>query len=225
MTENIKGESKMVKKLMMQIADSRFNEDDYEEFISINNLTEETRDLEEDFMDLSIIYPEKSESFISLVRRIVEAHNPYDITFEDEVKDFIKKLFICNLGLFKNVEQLLAELYLSKDLDIQDKIKKLMNFMSYFYNICFQNKVLSNEKLADLCGESFKIFAKIYICENSQKNEGLTEGNFSEMTSLTDIIIGLIKLNIDLEIKYKKSLFQTFFKSCKKLVKRFCCKK
>ena len=258
MTENVKRESKLAQKLMMHITDSRYNnEEDDEEIVAINELSIkkkpefETKEPEkkiseyrlvdedgsetasEDFIDLSIIYPEKKEeSFISVVRRIIEVKNPYNITFNDEVKEFIKDLLICNHLLFKEMEKLFVELYTTKEnIETSEKVKKLMTFLGYFYNYCFQFKILPNEKLADLCGESFKAFINIYIFENSAKIKSLTDENFDEISDFTDIIIGLIKLNTVLENKYNKphvkcfKKVKNFFKLCADLAKYYCCKK
>jgi hypothetical protein len=204
---DVKKEISIIEELKNYVEDKEF-------FLVKKELIEDVFENEEKELLVKELEPTIKEfkSLLLSVKSFFNGEKAYDIVVSEEVKQFINGLMLTNEFVFTNMEELFKDLYVSKDIESPEKLKKLIKFISYLYNFSYTRK--NKNGLAELCGESLKVLIKLYIYENSNEIEGLTVNNFNNMPDVIDVIVGLIKLNKASEKETKQNFFKNCFLGC-----------
>jgi hypothetical protein len=141
------------------------------------------------------------------------------IDIDEDTKKILDFVIISNPRIIDDFEKALDLIYFSPEESLVYKVKKvILNFSyMYSYNYPYKNgKNFIKIPLEDCCGSFFKCLIDVYTYKNVRK---LEEPNFHNVHELIDIIVGVSKLNIELEKedRMNKSRYIKFLKMCNKV--------
>jgi hypothetical protein len=203
---------------------------DNEELVEIeeNKQMEETNTIKNESTDQ---YP-----FIKLVRETVKENKIVYSKVADDAKIIIDIILKCNFYRIADFQKALDTIYFNSEVGFTEKVKKIISCYSYLYSFIFPYKDHKNYKIKSLpngCGEFFKFLYAVYEQYNESKLTPEIKNRFTNFSDFIDIIVGVSKLNLALELeeKNRKSRYLKFLKKynefkliCGRIWEVYCCK-
>ena len=164
-----------------------------------------------------IITKIKSE-FILIIESVIESTEKQDkyksqIVLDEDMKTMIQKQLLKNELVFDSIEQTMKSIVKYNSIDSKD-IPCLMLLLAELYECSFQIK--NNLIIGELCGKVLKFCISVLILENLIEVHDQVEV-LSNIKTLIDVGVNLIKLNKDLKTKAKLNAKINIFEMLKML--------
>ena len=135
------------------------------------------------------------------------------IVLDEDMKTMIQKQLLKNELVFDSIEQTMKSIVKYNSIDSKD-IPCLMLLLAELYECSFQIK--NNLIIGELCGKVLKFCISVLILENLIEVHDQVEV-LSNIKTLIDVGVNLIKLNKDLKTKAKLNAKINIFEMLKML--------
>ena len=174
--------------------------------------------------------------FFKLVRETVKENKILYSKLGKDAKIIIDIILKCNFYRIADFQKALDTIYFNPEVGFTEKVKKVISCYSYLYSFIYPYKDDKNYKIKSLpygCGEFFKFLYAVYEQYNEYKLTPEIRVNFKNFPEFIDIIVGVSKLNLALELdeKNRKSTYLKFLRKYRKfkltagrMWKAYCCK-